>query len=324
MRGLFIALAISLLSANAFASTTIVLDHTIPGMDSKRASTVIDFLHVELSNHPDLKVVERDALTRVLAEHSLAQSVLSDGAEVNRLATLLGANYFVKTSTGRDNDKPYIAIRAIQVATTLTRTRILSVDSETPTASLAQAISAELVGLLGSMDESIAPPPAAPKLPEIPDDLQRPTVMVVIPETHISTRQLVDPAGETELLTLLLEAGFKIVNADTAAISALQKAPGGSQSTAQYAASRGADVLLYGEAMSERSVALGDFVGCRARIELKAIRTRGEEIIMADRAVSGSTDISEAVAAKRAIELAARELGVRFIPELVAKWNKQP
>ena len=49
--------------------------------------------------------------------------------------------------------------------------------------------------------------------------------------------------------------------------------------------------------------------------------TSTPSIYVIDRDVSGATDTSEAIAAKRAIEQAARHVGVRLIPELAELWH---
>jgi hypothetical protein len=96
---------------------------------------------------------------------------------------------------------------------------------------------------------------------------------------------------------------------------------GSLHTSAQYAADKKADVLLYGEAISERAAALGEFEGCRARIELKAIRTGTEEIMLADSALGGATDLAETVAGKKAIQQAANRLADTFLYSLAEKWN---
>jgi hypothetical protein len=314
------------MAPRAGAATTIVLEPSFAGADAVRAAAVLDFLQVELSNHPDLKVVERRELNRLLGELALGQQALTDAAQTQRLGAMLGARYFVRVWTGRDGEAPYLMLRVTQVDTTLIRTRMLPTLAEASATETALALAGELLNVLAAMDKEITPLPAPPVMPDIAADLERPVVMVVIPETHVSPQALADPAGETELIAQLLQAGFQVVDSEYAVLSrrsedAAKERFGNATTTAKFAESRGADVLLYGEAISERATALGDFVGCRARVELKAIHTRTEEVLAIDRAVSGATDTSEAVAAKRAIEQATRDLSVRVIPALVERWN---
>lgn len=311
-----------LVASHAMAAITLVLEPTFSGAKGGQGAAILDFMHVEISNHPDLQVVDRQTLRRVLDEHSLSQQALGDTSQTQRIGGLLGARYFVRAWMGQDGEKAYLMLRVVQVETTLVRTRVLPVEADASATEVAQALANELPALLQSMDEEIEPIAALPELPEIPADWIRPSVMVIIPETHISPQPLVDPAGETEIISLLLKAGFTVIDAGTIPGFDRQAGPGrlDASNLAKYAASRGANVLLYGEAISERATALGDFVGCRARMELKAIDTATERVLTIEREVSGSTDTSEAIAAKRAIEQAARYVGVRVIPAL-AKPN---
>ena len=310
--------AVLLFALPSAASITLLLEPGFSGAQGARGSTIVDFLHVELSNHSDLRVVDRQTLRRVLDEHSLSQQALGDTSQTQRLGGLLGASYFVRAWMLSDGGQSYLMLRVVQVETTMVSTRAIKVDADASAIEMAQALADELPTVLKSMDEAVEPIPPLPEMPEIPADLKRPTVMVVIPEFHIAPSNIEDPAGETEIISLLIDAGFNVV--DAGAFSGVSQSPSanlGDSRLARHAISRGAQILLYGEAISERATALGEFVGCRARIELKAIETGTEKIIAIDREVSGATDTSEAVAAKRAIEQAARHLGVRLIPQLV-------
>ena len=91
----------------------------------------------------------------------------------------------------------------------------------------------------------------------------------------------------------------------------------------EYAAKKGADVLIYGEAVSELGATVGEFKGCRARVELKAIRTSDGEIILSDSTYAGDTDLSEVIAGKKAIQKASVKLSETIIPVLLEKWNRK-
>lgn len=152
-------------------------------------------------------------------------------------------------------------------------------------------------------------------------------VMVVIPEVHLRS-PAPDPAGETEFIRQFAEAGFKTVDPDVYAsmrkndatiftsIPALKK----------FALKAGADIVILGEAFSERaSDASGGLaqgmVGCNARIEAKAILVDTGEIIYADGQNSRvpSLHTSEIVAGKKAIQTLAGDLAEKFVAKLVIR-----
>jgi hypothetical protein len=95
------------------------------------------------------------------------------------------------------------------------------------------------------------------------------------------------------------------------------------KTTTDFAAKKGAEILIYGEAVSELGATVGEFKGCRARLEIKAIRTSDGEIILSDSAYAGDTDLSETIAGKKAIQKAAQKLADSFLLQLAQKWNSK-
>ncbi|HNV49265.1 MAG TPA: hypothetical protein PLE73_00905 [Spirochaetota bacterium] len=152
-------------------------------------------------------------------------------------------------------------------------------------------------------------------------------VMVVIPEFHIQ-RPIVDPAAETEFLRQFAAVGFKTMD-QTAYRELRDKTPHYFKDNARaatFARGKGADILITGEAFSERSMdATGSLmrglVACNARVEVRAIAVDTGEVIYAD---AHTTPVpllhtSESVAAKRALQSAAEELAKKFVMVLVQR-----
>ncbi len=152
-------------------------------------------------------------------------------------------------------------------------------------------------------------------------------VMVIIPEHHIS-RPVPDPAAETEILRQCVAAGFKTV--DPASYRDLRysgkkyfKDP---KKGVMLARRKGADILVTGEAFSERARdATGSYmsglVACNARVEIRAVLADSAEILFADAYATPVPYLhtSEAVAAKNALQGAGEELGKKLIEALGAK-----
>ena len=112
-----------------------------------------------------------------------------------------------------------------------------------------------------------------------------------IPEQHFG-RPVVDPAAETELSLLLKECGFSLVDAKSSVKP---------------------DIEIIGEAFSERGLQKGALIACRARVEVKVRRVSDGVILSADRQVGVAVDLAEHVAAKSALQNAARALADRVI-----------
>jgi hypothetical protein len=126
-------------------------------------------------------------------------------------------------------------------------------------------------------------------------DRPRSVVRVSIPERHFGGPTF-DPAAETELGKLLTESGFTLVSAQAEAKPRFE---------------------LLGEAFSEFGLRRGNLVTCKARVEIKVRDTTTGDWVMVDRQVTVAVDLSEQIAAKRALQEAATQLAERVLPRLV-------
>lgn len=188
----------------------------------------------------------------------------------------------------------------------------------------------EAVGALVSEQENISSAVGGPSTVEAPPsfdagncDLLRngpPSVMVIIPEVHIS-RPAPDPAGETEIIRQLIEAGFRVVDPsvyasirDNERVNAASKDAG---AAATLGAEFGADIIIIGEAFSESiDRTSSNMFSCRARVEARAVSTTDATILGADGRHAGGVDISELTAAKVALRNAGGEMARYFLEAL--------
>ena len=175
-------------------------------------------------------------------------------------------------------------------------------------------------------------------IPGIKDDLEavgllmtrkhKPRIMVVIPEHHIN-RTIPDPAGETEIIKRLLEKGFKVV--DQSQVSRIRNndqvraaIKGDTSLAIKIGLEQGAEVIIIGEAFSEYvGLILGEMDSCRARIEARAIRTDTGEILAAGSKDAAGLDITQSLAAKKALQKAGSELGGYLIEQILAGWSSE-
>lgn len=131
-----------------------------------------------------------------------------------------------------------------------------------------------------------------------------PKVMVILPEFHI-TERIPDPAAETEINRKLIEAGFKVVDAAMYATikngAKFINAAKDPKLAISLGKEFGADIVVYGEAFSQRTGTQGTQVTCRARVEIKAVRTDDATILVSNGLEAGALDNAEFVAAKSAL-----------------------
>ena len=147
------------------------------------------------------------------------------------------------------------------------------------------------------------------------------TVMVIIPEVHI-TRRVPDPAGETEIIKTLVNAGFNVLDPSVyKAIRDSEELGNAVKNQDAAAASRigarfGADIVIFGEAFSESTGIQNGMQTCRARVEARAVSTYNAQILGADGQHAGGVDNAELVAGKTALRNAGTQMGAYFVNTL--------
>jgi curli biogenesis system outer membrane secretion channel CsgG len=149
-----------------------------------------------------------------------------------------------------------------------------------------------------------------------------PKVMVILPEFHISQR-IPDPAAETEINRKLIEAGFKVVDAAMFATikNGARFADAAKDPKLAISLGRefGADIVVYGEAFSQRTGTQGAQVTCRARVEIKAVRTDDASILISNGLEAGALDNAEFVAAKSALRSAGTLVADYMLEQFCSK-----
>jgi len=292
-------------------------------------------MQAELSQSADITLVDRDQMDKALNELKLGQQGMLAPESARQLGKIVGARYFCSGSLSQSGDKIMAIAKVIDIETTLTKVTYAFLknkdDAEESGKSLAGQVGkviAQFEAERVEREKESAVEAAKKSAKEIPADWKRPTVMVIICEMHVRQPQLIDPAGETEIVKRLIAADFKVIDSEYVRVMKTdevrgKKLFGSLQTSSKYAADKKADVLLYGEAISEHGAALGDFKGCRGRIELKAVKTHGDEILLSDSAEGGATDLAETIAGKKAIQQAANRLADTFLYALAEKWNKR-
>lgn len=144
-----------------------------------------------------------------------------------------------------------------------------------------------------------------------------PSVMVIIPEVHIS-RPAPDPAGETEIIRQLIAAGFRVIDPSVydhiRSNEATNAATKDAAAAATLGAQFGADIIIIGEAFSEMSGRSGSNIfSCSARVEARAVRTADASILGADGQHASGSDRTELTAAKISLRNAGGKMAGYFL-----------
>ena len=240
--------------------------------------------------------VERAELDKALGEQELGLSGTISQESAAKVGQLTGARLLVSGRVMKADRETIIVAKIIGTETS----RVFAEKATlAPNASLADTVAAlqkKLATLALDNSAALVATPEDPaaqiaRLKTALGDKPRRAVSVSIPEQHFG-RPVVDPAAETELSLLLKECGFTLVDAKSSVKP---------------------DIEIVGEAFSERGLQKGNLIGCRARIEVKVRRMSDGVILSADRQVGVAVDLAEHVAAKSALQSAARDLAMRVL-----------
>jgi len=297
-----------------------------------RTETLSLMVQAELANAPGLALVEVVQLARVMGEAKLNGQGLTTVKDVGRAGRIVGADFFCMGSTRQEGSNVVLVAKVVQVETTLSKLACEVVSPGEDVAQSASRIAKRLASLISDFQHpdvmSTASSPGEAAQP-IPADWERPVIMVAIEEQHVAQPGAVDPAAQTTLIEHLLQAGFTVLNSESLsptarALQASAKPAREFRTAAALARAKGADVLIHGEAISERGTSIDDFKGCRARVELAAIDTRTERVLLATSREAGATDLSEVIAGKKAVQAAIEELLDSFLFDLADVWHRRP
>ena len=274
------------------------------GADEKlqtKAAEAATLLGAQLSTNASLWCVERTEVEKILSEHTLKLTGLTDPATAVQAGKIIGARVLV---TGRIIASGEGALLVAKVMSTET-SRVFGETASAPSLASLDKATAELAEKIGKLLEKQRPvfqievekPEARiARLRKLLDGKALPSIMVSIPEQHL--RQSVpDPAAETELNKTLLALGFDVIDAKQPA-----KQP---------------DITIKGEAFSETGARRGQLVAVRSRVEAQVTRRSDEKGLAVDREAGVAVDISESVAGKTALENAARVLIERLLAKIV-------
>jgi hypothetical protein len=123
--------------------------------------------------------------------------------------------------------------------------------------------------------------------------------MVKVGERHLGMATI-DPAAQTELMLLLKETGFEVIDADEGAKNQ-------------------AEVLITGEGLSSLMARHGNLLTVKARLEVKAVLRESGKVLWVDRQNAVVIDLTEPLAGKSALQEAAGALAERLLPKLLMK-----
>ncbi len=256
---------------------------------------ISDLLFAGLVANPNLWLVEREEMEKMLKEAELNLSGAVDPNQAIQIGKLTGAKIIITGSVFKIKNKTFIVAKVIGTETS----RVLgkSVNGTSSIDDLAETLSAQVSeiisddadkliakvrskeDILGAIKKSVA-------------DKKKPKVHIDISEEHVG-QQTIDPAAETEMMLVCKEAGFEVTENEN-----------------------DADILIKGEGFSEFATRRGNLISIRSRVEIKAIDQEGN-VVAVDRQMNVEVGLAEQATGKKALQGAALKIAERMIPKLV-------
>ena len=272
-----------------------------PGV-SDLGPKISTLLNATLSAEPNLVTVERAELAKALGEQELSLSGTVSPESAAKVGHLTGAKVLVTGRVFLVDQERVIVAKVIGAETS----RVFGEISRAPatgslTAQLAE-LGAKIAATVRTRGDSLVARvlPRAERVERLRAALKEaklPAVSVRIPEQHFG-QPVRDPAAQTELLAILQQCGFPIVDETS---------------------KRKADIEITGEAFSAVGLRKGNLITCKARVEIKANGVNPPRLITVERQTSVAVDITEPTAAKFALENAAVDLAERLVPRLISR-----
>jgi RNA polymerase sigma factor (sigma-70 family) len=264
---------------------------------------VNDLLVVRLSARPELQLVDRGDIKKVLEELELNLSGAVKTGDATRVSQLTGAKIMITGSVQQIDKRLYLIAKVIGTETT----RVFATSVDGPTSDelgpLVDQLGEKIAETVGQKAEEMVPKPMtrSDRLANLKDKMKkgkRPSVMVRIPERHIG-QAVPDPAAQTELMLMLTETGFGVLDPEEA--------------------SKGkAEILITGDGVSEFAIRRGNLISVKARVEVKATDRKTGKVLVSDSQTAIVIDLTEQLAGKAALQEAAAILAERIVPKLQA------
>ncbi len=161
----------------------------------------------------------------------------------------------------------------------------------------------------------------------IDNALRNPKIAIMMEETHINYR-IPNATSEIAITNKFIESGFdNMIDINKDRMMYNSPYAMSTEELDNLARSMQADILIVGQAFSERAGDIGQFLpgskgrtgieSCRARIEAKMYIARTGQIIAANGFDAGGADIVEANAAKAALRNAGEKIGEYLVEKLL-------
>lgn len=259
-------------------------------------------LNAYMSASNRLAFVERGEVDRAIDELALGVSGTVDPATAAQIGYLTGAQVLVTGRIFPVQKDLFIVGKIIGVETGRVYGETAKIPLRGDIDEAAQVLAQKVADSIESNGSTLVAKVVAKEdvvatLKPLLKGKDLPTVSVSIEEESIG-RDLVDPAAQSELLFILHQLGFTIIDPAESNVRA--------------------DVEISGEAFSEFGMRNGSLVSSKGRVEVKAVNVSTGEVVSVGRHVAVAVDLSREIAGKAAISKATVEIARTLVADIVS------
>jgi hypothetical protein len=278
--------------------TAAVLDFQVSGKDlEKKGAEAAILLNAKLSSAPNLILVEREEIDKILGEQELGLSGNVTPGTAAKVGQLTGAKVLITGRIFGTDNKYYAVAKIIGTETSRVYGETATFTSLDGLDNAVNELAPKILAVIDKRGDTLiakVEDPAArlERLKKLVADKKLPSVSVQIAEQQIN-RAVIDPAAQTEMKLVLQQLGFEVVDASSG------KQP---------------EVTITGEGFSEMAGRRGNLISCRSRVEIKVVQPATGKLLLADRQTDVAVDLAENVAGKTALQNAALKLIDRIVP----------
>ncbi|MFZ2656548.1 MAG: CsgG/HfaB family protein [Victivallales bacterium] len=285
-------------AVNAEVYTVAVLPLTESGAGvAGQGEQVADILFAKLCTNPNVWMVERKDLEKILKEAELSISGAVNPNQAIQIGQLTGAKILITGSVFKVKDKTFLVAKVISTETS----RVLgkSVDGLDALDALTGKLSEQVNDTISKDAKKLMPEVREHKdliadLKKKIGDGKKPKVYVKIEERHVGS-VTIDPAAETEMQLICKELGFEVT-----------------------ASENDAELLIKGEGFSEFAGRRGNLISIKSRLEVKVLDKAGN-VVAVDKQTTAEVDLAEQIAGKKSLQEASAKIAERILPKIVKK-----
>lgn len=258
-------------------------------------------LNAYMSASDKLAFVERGKVESALDEMAMGISGTVDPATAAEIGYLTGAKVLVTGRIFPVQRDLFIVAKIVGVETGRVYGETAKIPLQGDVDQAAQILADKITSSIESKGDTLvakvrAREDVVASLKPLVKDKELPTVSVAIVEESLG-RDLVDPAAQTELMYILHQLGFTIIDPAESNVRA--------------------DIEISGEAFSEFGMRRGSLVSSKGRVEIKAVNVGTGELVSVGRHVAVAVDLSREIAGKAAITKATVEIASALVTDIV-------